>query len=25
VRVASQGGGSITPRSSVTALKTYPF
>ena len=25
VRVASQGGGSITPRSTVTALKTYPF
>jgi prepilin-type N-terminal cleavage/methylation domain-containing protein len=25
VRVASQGGGNITPRSTVTALKTYPF
>ena len=25
VRTAAQGGGGITPRSTVTALKTYPF
>lgn len=25
VRTASQGGGGMTPRSTVTALKTYPF
>jgi len=25
VRTAAQGGGGITPRSTVTALKSYPF